>query len=125
MVPQVCQDQWELKVPRDQLGSPAPLACQVLAKQENLEFQAAEDHLVPPEQLVRRESQVQQALLASQEHLDQWVQLGHRVQEDSKVKEAQQDPRVTPEWSEHQAQEEPRVNRELRVLQENQVPPVQ
>lgn len=66
MVLQVCLDLWGLKVHRVMLVSQAPLDCQVLAKQENLEYQAAEEHPVLQEQLVRKESQAQLVLLVSQ-----------------------------------------------------------
>lgn len=65
MVPQVCQDLWALKVHKVQLVSQDPLACQVLAKQVNLEFPVPEEPLVLLELLVKKASQVQQALLVN------------------------------------------------------------
>lgn len=98
MVPQVCLDLWALKVHRALLVSQAPLACQVLAKQVSLEFQVVEDPLVLLEPLVRKESQAQPVLLVSQVLLVLLDQLVHRVQEDSRVKQAHKDPKVTLVW---------------------------
>lgn len=89
MVPQACPDLWGLKVHRVLPVSQAHLACQELAKQVNLESQVAEDLPVLLEPLVRRESQAQLDLLVSQVLLDLLVQLVHRGQEDSRVREAQ------------------------------------
>lgn len=125
MVPQVCMDLWVLKVHRVQPVSQDHLACQVLAKRANLEYQVAEDPPVHPEPLDRKESQAQLVLLVSQVLLVKLAQLVHKVQEDSRVREAQQGLRATLVWLAHQAQEEPRVNRELRVSLVNQVPQVQ
>lgn len=121
MVPQVYLDQWGLKVHRVKLVSQAPLACQVLAKQVNLEYQAAEEPLVLLEPPVKKESQVQLVILVSQVLLVLWAQLVHRVQKDSRGREAQQDPKATLVWWGHQAQGEPKVNKELKVSLENQV----
>ena len=89
MVHQVCLDLWGLKVHRVQLVSQAPLACQVLAKQVNLEYQAAEELQALQEPLVKRESQAQLVILVSPVPQVQLAQLVHRVQEVSKVREAQ------------------------------------
>lgn len=84
MVHQVCLDLWGLKVHRVLLVSQAPLACQVLAKQVNQEYQVAEDPPVHQEPLVRKESQAQLVLLVIQVLLVLLAQLVHRVQEDSR-----------------------------------------
>ena len=98
MVPQVPLDLWELKVHRVLLVSQVPLACQVLAKQVSPEFQVPEDPLVLQEPLVRKESQAQLVLLVNQVLLVLLAQLVHKVQEDSRVREALQDPKVTLVW---------------------------
>lgn len=101
----VCLDQWGQKVPRVLLVSQAPLECQVLANQVNLESQETEDHLVLQEPLVRKESQDQLDLPVCQVLLVLWAHLVHKVQEDSKVSQAQQDPKGTLEWPVRQAKE--------------------
>jgi hypothetical protein len=98
MVPQVHMDQQGLKVHRVLLVSQAPLACQALAKQVNLESQVAEDLPVLLEPLVKKESQAQLVLLVLQVVLVLLAQLVHRVQEDSRVREAQSAPRATLVW---------------------------
>ena len=98
MVPQVCLDLWDLKVHRVQLVSQVPLACQVLEKQENLEYQVAEDPPVVQEPLVRKGSQALLVLLVSQVLLVLWAHLVHKVQEDSRVSQAQGDPKATLVW---------------------------
>lgn len=125
MEPQVCPDLWVLKVHRVQLVSMAPLACQELARQVNQECQVEEEPLVVLEQLVRKESLVLLVLLVNQVLLVLLAQLVHRVQEDSRVRQALRDLKVILVWLVHQAQGEPKVSRELKVLLENQVPPVQ
>ncbi|KAG7244190.1 hypothetical protein INR49_004263, partial [Caranx melampygus] len=74
--------QW---VHRVQLVSQAPLACQVLAKQVNLEYQAAEELQALQEPLVKRENQAQLVILVSPVPQVLLAQLVHRVQEVSKV----------------------------------------
>lgn len=121
MVPQVCLDLWELKVHRVQLASQVPLVCQVLVKLVSLESQVAEVPLVLQEPQVRRENLVLLVSLVSQVLLVKLAQLVHKVPEDSRVRQAQQDQKVTSAWLVHQDLGEPRVNRELRDSQENQV----
>lgn len=98
MVPQVCLDLWGLKVHRVLLVSQAPLACQALAKQVNLEYQVAEEPLVLLEPLVRKESQAQLVLLVNQVVLVLLAQLVHRVQEDSRVRQAHKALKATLVW---------------------------
>lgn len=98
MVPQVCLDLWGLKVRRVLLVSQAPLACQVLEKQVNLEYQVAEVLLVLQEPLVRKESQAQLVLLVNQVLLVLLAQLVHKVQEGSKVRQAHKDPKAILVW---------------------------
>lgn len=98
MVPQVCLDLLGLKVHRVLLVSQAPLACQALAKRVNLEYQVAEELLVPLEPLVRKESQAHLVLLVSQVVLVLLAQLVHRVQEDSRVSQAHKAPKATLVW---------------------------
>lgn len=98
MVPQECLDLWVLKVHRVQLVSQAPLVCQVLAKRANLEYQVAEEPPVLQEPLVRKESQAQLVILVSQVLLVLSAQLVHRVQEDSRVRQAHMDPKATLVW---------------------------
>lgn len=98
MVPQVCLDLWALKVHRVLLDNQAPLACQVLVKRVNQVSQETEEPLVLQEPLVRRVSQAQLVLLVSQVLLVLLAQLVPRVQEDSRVRQAQQDPKATPVW---------------------------
>lgn len=98
MVAQVCLDLWVLKVHMVQLVSQAPLACQVLANQAKLEYLVVEEAPVLQEPLVRKESQAQLVLLVTQVLLVLMAQLVHRVQEDSRVREAHKDPKATLVW---------------------------
>lgn len=98
MVPLVCLDQWVTKVHRVLLVNQVLLACQVLARQVSLEFLVAEDPLVLQEQLVRKESPAPLVLLVNQVLLVLLVQLVHRVQEDSRVRQALKDQKVTSAW---------------------------
>lgn len=98
MVPQVCLDLWVQKVHRVLLVSQAPLACQVLAKQVNLEYQVAEEPPVLQEPLVKKESQALLVLLVNQVLLVLLAQLVHRDQEDSRVRQAHKDPKVILVW---------------------------
>lgn len=66
MVAPVCLDLWVLKVHKVQLVNQAHLACQVLATRALLDYQEAEVHLVLQEQLVRKGSQAQLAILVRQ-----------------------------------------------------------
>lgn len=106
VVHQACLDRWGQKDTRDLLVSQVLLACQVWENQVNLESQETEDHLVLQEPLVRKESRDQLDLLVCQVLLVLLVQLANRVLEDSKVSQAQLDPKVTPAWQVHQAKEE-------------------
>lgn len=106
VVPQECLDQWGQKVLRVLLVNQAPLACQVLANQVNLESQETEDHLELQEPLARKESQAQLDLRACQVLLVLLALLAHKVQEDSRVSQAQLDPKETSVWQVHQAREE-------------------
>lgn len=124
MEPQECLDQWVPKVHKGQLVRPVPQACQELARQVNQDFQVEEELLAALEQLVKKESLVLLVLLVNQVLLVLSAQLVHRVQEDSQVRQALRDLKVILVWLVHQAQGEPKVSRELKVLVENQVPPV-
>lgn len=106
VVHQVCLDQWGQKDTRDLLVSQALPACQVWENQVNPEFQETEDHLVLQEPRVRKESQGQLDLLVCQVLLALSAQLAHRVLEDSKVSQAQLDPKATLAWQVHQVKEE-------------------
>jgi len=98
MVPQVRLDLWVSKVPRVLLVSQAPLACQVLAKLVNQEYQEAGEPLVLQERLVKKESRAQLDLLVSRVLLVLLAQLVHRVQEDVRVSQVQWDPKVILVW---------------------------
>lgn len=98
MVPQVCLDLWALKVHRVMLDSQAPLACQVLVNPVNLVCQVTEEPLVLQEPLVRKVSQAQLVLLVSQVLLVLLAQPVPRVQEDSRVRQAKQEPKATLVW---------------------------
>lgn len=125
MAPLACLDQWDLKVHKVQLGSQVPLECQVLVKLESLELQAAEVLLVLPEPQDRRESLVPLVSLVTQVLPVPLAQQVHRVQEDSKGKEAHRGLKVTLAWLVLLVPEEPRVSKELKDSLENLVFPVQ
>lgn len=95
MVTKACLAQLGLEAHKVQLVSQVPLACQVSAKQENLELQVAEEPLVPQEPSVRKESQALLALLVIQVLLALSAQLVHKVQEDFKVSQAHRDSKGT------------------------------
>lgn len=106
VVHQVCLDLWGQKDTRDLLVSQALPAYQVWENQVNPESQETEDHLVLQEALVRKESQGQLDLLVCRVLLALLAQLAHRVLEDSKVSQAQLDPKATLAWQVHQVKEE-------------------
>lgn len=120
-----CLDLWDLKVHKVQLVSQGPLECLVLVKLESLEPQAAEELLVLPEPLDKRESPVPLVSLVTLVLQVPLAQLAHRVQEDSRVKQAHRDLKVTLAWLELPVPGEPRVSKELKDSLESLVFPVQ
>lgn len=120
-----CLGLLDLKVHKVQLVSQVPLECPVLVKLESPEPQAAEELLVLPEPLDKRESPVPLVSLVNQVVLVLLAQLAHRVQEDSRVKQAHRDLKVTSAWSELLVPGEPRVSKELKDSLESPVFPVQ
>lgn len=116
-----CLDLLDLKVHKVQLVSQAPLVCPVLVKLESPEPQAAEELLVLPEPLDKRESPVLLVSLVTQVVQVPLAQLAHREREDSRVKQAHRDLKVTLAWLELLAQGDPRVSRELKDSLESPV----
>lgn len=125
MAVQVCLEIWDLKVPRDMPDNQVHLAFQELVNQELMVCQVTEDHLVHQEPPVRKESQGQQVTLGQQVLLALWVQLGHRVLEDSRENQVCRDLKGMSACWELQGQREPRGIRDIRVTQGRQVSPGQ
>lgn len=121
MVPLACLDLWDLKVHKVQLVSQAPLECPVLGKLESPEPQAAEELLVLPEPQDKRESPAPLASLVTQVVLVPLAQLAHRVLEDSRVRQAHRDLKVTLVWLEPPVPGELRVSKELKDSLESPV----
>lgn len=122
--PPVCLDLSDLKVHKVQLGSQVPLECQALVKLESPEHQAAEEPLVLLEPQDKRESPAPLVSLVNQVVPVPLAQLAHRVQEDSRVKQAHRDLKATLVWLELPVQEELRVSKELKDSLESPVFPV-